>query len=130
MNITIFNRKYWVRRFGEQVNVKGFLKTTHKDIVVSMHVHPVGANTMQALPEGERMVKRLEGHNCDTEIFASNQDSGRKGDLLFYGGAWYECVSAVLWDHTILSHWNYQFTLVPLDSANSIDLSAPVGEPI
>lgn len=129
MNITIFNRKHWVRRFGPQVNVKGFLKASYADMVVSIHVHPVGANTMQALPEGERMVKRLEGHNCDVELYASNQDTGQRGDLLYYHGAWYECVSAVLWDHTLLSHWNYQFTLVPKDVANSLELSPPTGDP-
>ena len=129
MNITLFNRKYWIRRFGEQTNIKGYLVSTHSDFIVSMHVHPVGNNTMQALPEGERMIKRVEGHNCDIELKASNQDLGNRGDLLYYNGAWYECVSAVLWDHTILNHWNYQFTIVPLDAANATDLVAPVGEP-
>ena len=130
MNITIFNRKHWVRRFGEQVNVKGFLKTTYQDMVVSIHVHPVGATTLQALPEGERMLERLEGHNCDTELYCANQSTGQKADLLYYHGNWYQCVSAVLWDHTILNHWNYQFTRVPKDVAGSIDLAAPTGEPI
>ena len=130
MNITLFNRRHWIRRFGEQINVSGYLTTPHEDMVVNIHVHPAGNDTLQGLPEGERGIQRLEAHNCDTELFAANQDTGRKGDLLYYHGEWYECVPAVLWDHTVLSHWNYQFTVVPKDVSGSVDYEPPKGEPL
>ncbi len=124
MNIAIFNREYWVRRFGEQKVVKGYLTSTHEDFKASLDVHPASNDTLQALPEGERKIKRLEGHGTAV-LVASNSDAGTKGDLLYYRDEWYECVSAVYYEHTLLSHWNYQFTLVPNDAHGSIDLEAP-----
>ena len=128
MNIKIFNKRYWARRFGEQVNVKGYLTTPHSDFSVSLNVHPLGNDAIQALPEGERKIKRLEAHGTD-ELRPSNQDAGIKGDLLYYHGYWYECISAVEWDHTMLNHLNYQFVIVPKDAAGTIDLADPVGDP-
>lgn len=120
MNISIFNRKYLIRRFSPQHIVKGYVTAPHEDFEVSLHVHPPGKDTIYALPEGERKVKRLEAHGT-VALQSSNQELGIKGDLLYYYGNWYECVSAVLYDHTILSHWNYEFVLLPDDGAGTID---------
>jgi len=128
MNIRLFNRKYWLRRFGVQKVVKGYLTSGHKDVVVSIHVHPAGTDTISALPEGERRTKRLEGHG-EVDITPANQDTGCKGDLLYYYGDWYECVSSQPWRTTMLSHYNYQFVLVPRDASGVIDMEAPAGDP-
>ena len=124
MNIEIFNKDYTVRRFGEPKEVRGYMTTTHEDMTVSMNVHPLGTDALQALPEGERKIKRLEGHSSQKLIIA-DANSGVKGDLLLYHGEWYECVSAVEWDHTLLSHLNYQFVIVPKDAAGTIDTGFP-----
>ena len=126
MNINLFNKKYWLRHFGEQKNVRGYLTSGREDRVVSLNVHPLSSDQQQTLPEGERKVKHLEAHGT-AELVVANQTTGIKGDLLYYHGEWYECVSAQLWDHTLLSHWNYQFTLVPTDSAGTIDTKDPPG---
>lgn len=122
MNISIFNRNYRVRRFGEQRYVRGYAASCHTDMMVSLHVHPVGKDTIQVTPGGERKVKRLEAHGTDV-LCTANHDAGLKGDLLYYKGAWYECVSAVEYDHTLLSHWNYEFVIVPKDVAGTVDLT-------
>ena len=124
MNIALFNRKYWVRRFGEQRVVRGFVTNDHTDFVASLHVHPSGSDQQQQLPEGERRLKRLEGH-ASIELRVGNEQTHTKGDLLYYHGEWYECVSAQFFDHTLLSHLNYQFVLVPTDGAHSTDLQDP-----
>ena len=124
MNISLFNKLYWIRRFGEQKNIKGYLVSEHHDFGASLNVHPLSTDQMQALPEGQRKVKRLEAG-----LVVADEKLNRKGDLLYYHGDWYECVSSQVWDHTILSHLNYQFVLVPNDAAGSIDLEPPVGEP-
>lgn len=116
MNITLFNKKYWVRRFKEPQNIRGYITADHEDFVASLHIHPMGSDAMLALPEGERKMKHLEGHGTDVLIPAS-EATGVKGDLLYYMGDWYECTAAQPWDHTVLSHLNYQFCLVPTDGA-------------
>ena len=128
MNISLFNKLYWIRRFGEQKNIKGYLTSSYYDFGASLNVHPLSTDSMQALPEGQRKVKRLEAHGTVVLVVA-DENKNQKGDLLYYQGDWYECVSSQVWDHTILSHLNYQFVLVPNDAAGSIDLEPPVGEP-
>lgn len=128
MNITIFNKKYWARRFSDMEIVKGYQTSDHTDFAVSLNVHPMGNDAIQALPEGERMIRRLEAEGTDI-LIPADQDSGTKGDLLYYHGRWYECVAAEEWDHTLLSHINYKFTVVPEDGAGTIDLTPPVGQP-
>lgn len=128
MNISLFNKLYWIRRFGEQKNIKGYMTSDHHDFGASLNVHPLSTDSMQALPEGQRKVKRLEAHSTVVLVVA-DEKKNRKGDLLYYQGDWYECVSSQLWDHTILSHLNYQFVLVPDDAAGSIDLEPPEGDP-
>lgn len=128
MNIRLFNKLYWLRRAGKQRLVKGYLVSGYEDITVSLHVHPLSTNQIQALPEGERKVKRLEGHG-EIELHTGDEAENRKGDLLYYHGDWYECVSCQMYDHTILSHFNYQFVLVPKDASGATDMNPPVGEP-
>ena len=129
MNITLFNRNYWIRRFGEQKEVKGHLVSTYQDFVASLHVHPAGTEAIMELPEGERKIRRLEGHGTSPKLLAASHDDNRKGDLLYYKGEWYECVSSNDYDHTLLAHYNYQFTLIPKDSAGTTDLAPPKTSP-
>lgn len=129
MNIRLFNKNYWIRRFGVQREVKGYLTSGHEDFVASLNVHPLGTDAIQALPEGERKLKRLEAHG-EVALLVGDEKESRKGDLLYYHGDWYECVNSQMWDHTILSHYNYQFVLVPTDAGGSIDLEPPTGDPV
>lgn len=127
-NITLFNKKYVVRHFGEQENINGYLASTYTDCIVSMNVHPLSSDQVQALPEGERNVRHLEGHSSDI-LTTADQKTNTQGDLLYYKGDWYECTSAEEWDHTVLSHRNYKFVLVPNDASNSTDLAPPTLNP-
>ncbi len=129
MNIRLFNKNYWIRRFGVQREVKGYLTSGYEDFVASLNVHPLGTDAIQALPEGERKLKRLEAHG-EVALLVGDEKESRKGDLLYYHGDWYECVNSQMWDHTILSHYNYQFVLVPTDAGGSIDLEPPTGDPV
>lgn len=128
MNIRLFNKLYWLRQAQEQKLVKGHLVSGYEDVAVSLHVHPLSTNQIQALPEGERKMKRLEGHG-EIKLNVGDEAQNRKGDLLYYHGDWYECLSCQLYDHTMLSHYNYQFVLVPRDASGATDLEPPVGEP-
>lgn len=129
MNIRLFNKDYWLRRFGEQREVKGYLTSAYKDCVVSLNVHPLSSDQLQVLPEGERRVKRLEAHG-EYDLRVADQAKNIKGDLLLYHGEWYECISCQKWDHTILTHCNYQFVLVPAEDSRAYDLvKIPTGDP-
>lgn len=127
MNITLFNKTYWIRRFREQEIVDGYVVATYEDFQTSLNVHPLGTDKQMALPEGERKIKRLEAHGSDKKLFTADESAGQKADMLYYDGRWYECVNSQVWDHTFLSHVNYQFVIVPLDAAGTSDLMPPSG---
>lgn len=124
MNIRIFNREYTVRRFGPQENYKGHLYSPYEDFTASLHLHPTGSDQMQANPEGQRRMKHIEGHS-DVELIVANETRNQRGDWVYYRGEWYECTSAMPYDHTLLSHYNYVFVLVPLDAQSNPELAAP-----
>lgn len=127
MNISLFNKPYTIRRFnGEQRIINGYITSHYEDFTASLHIHPLSDDTINALPEGERLIKRLEGHG-NIELRSANQDSDQKGDLLYYDGDWYECESSVKYDHTLLSHWNYKFIIVPDDASGTTDTDPPKG---
>lgn len=126
LNISLFNRKYWVRRFDEQQEIRGYITATHKDFVASLHVHPSGSDKVTAQPEGARKMKYLEGHG-NIPLNVADEAKNQKGDLLFYKGEWYDCVACQCFDHTLLGHYNYQFALVPKDASRSNDVK---GEPV
>ena len=47
MNITLFNKKYWRRRFGEQkVLSNGYIANSFSDKVVSLDVAPMGSDQL------------------------------------------------------------------------------------
>jgi len=130
VNITIFNKKYWRRRFTPQVLLSnGYYANGSSDKVVSLDVTPMGSDQLQALPEGERQFKHLSAYGTD-ELIPADESIGQKGDLLWYHGSWYECTAAQMWDHTMLNHTNYTLVEVPKDASYSADvLNPPTKDP-
>lgn len=103
-----------MRSFGEPIDVRGYqVPSSFTDQTVYIHVHPSGGDQISDRDgAGESVARRLQGHG-EVKINTSNRDTGQKGDMLYYDDHWYECVSCEKWDHTILNHYNYIFTLVP-----------------
>lgn len=107
----IFKNDYTLRRYGEQQLTKGHATSPYTDCIVKLNVQPLSADEMQALPEGERTVKRLKSIGR-YPITAADQYKNTPGDRLFYDGHWYECVSSIRWNHTPLSHHRSEFVIV------------------
>ena len=112
MYIGLFKRRYTIRHYGPQAIVNGYASAPYTDMTARLDVQPLSADDLMALPEGERTVKRVKSYGPD-KLISANEFSGTPADRLFYGGYWYECVSSVMWDHTILSHYKSEFTLLP-----------------
>lgn len=106
--LKLFKRKYIVRRFGEEKIIDGYSHSTYNDIEVSLNVQPLSKEDLKALPEGERTTKRIKAYG-DFVFTAADQANEKKGDWLLYRNRWFECVSAVEWDHTMLSHCESEF---------------------
>ena len=68
-----------------------------------------GADEGAATTSIEEQVKAIGS----TAFTTADEETGKPGDWLYYQGRWYECKSCQLWDHTILSHYESEFTEVP-----------------
>lgn len=125
--LKLFKRKYIVRRFGEDKIIEGYSHSTYNDIEVSLNVQPLSKEDLRALPEGERTTKRIKAYG-DFDFTAADQANEKRGDWLLYYNRWYECVSAVVWDHTTLSHCESEFVeIAASETAPYAAISDPSG---
>jgi len=112
MGIGIFHRPYTIRKHGPQVNVGGYTSASHDDIIVRLNVQPQAPDEYVGDPSGERTIKSLKSWGSD-KLASANEYTGIRGDMLFYHGIWYECTSSVMWDHTMLAHYQSNFVALP-----------------
>ena len=112
MSTDIFRKPCTIRRFSEQEIVRGHAVAGYTDTKTKLNVQPLSPDELQALPEGERSIKRVKAFS-DYPLTAADQYIGQPGDWLFYKGHWYECKSSVQWDHTPLAHFRSEFVIVP-----------------
>ena len=92
--------------------VNGYPSAPYTDGTALLNVQPLSSNDLQALPEGERTVKRVKAYGSE-RLASADEYLGIPGDRLYYHGLWYECKSSVMWDHTLLSHYESEFVLLP-----------------
>lgn len=117
MNITIFNREYTMRRFAQD--------GTYEDSVISVHLHASENGGGSPWAETQGIVRNLQGHGM-VPLREADLEAGTKADRVLYRGRWYECTSSVLYDHTSLAHYNYQFIVTPEDAIDTITIFNPV----
>lgn len=110
--MNIFKKTYKVRTFGEQKKINGYAVSNSSETTALLNVQPLSPNELQALPEGERTIKRIKAFGS-FPFTSANQYTGQQGDQLFYMGHWFECKSSVEWDHTMLAHYRSEFVILP-----------------
>lgn len=109
MLFSFFKHDYVARRLKEDVYSGGYAAPGgHEDFVVTLNVQPLSSDELQALPEGERTIKRIKAIGVN-QFNPTDEETGTQGDRLYYEEKWYECKSCQLWDHTILSHYESEF---------------------
>lgn len=117
MNITIFNRDYLMRRYEAD-------GVTYSEKHINIHLHEDEHGSGQ-WPETQGTVRTIAGHGMEA-LREADLEAGTKGDRVFFCGRWYECVSSVLYDRTVLSHYNYRFVVTPEDAIDVITIFNPV----
>ena len=112
--IGIFRKPYIVRKFGEQTVVNGYASSTYMDKTMRLNIQPQAPDSFEGREEGDTTLKRLKSWGAN-KLTSADEYEGIPGDLLFYQGIWYECLSSVMWDHTLLSHYQSDFVNLPAD---------------
>lgn len=117
MGMGIFRRAFVIRRFGAENIVNGYGIAQYRDEIATLNVQPLSKDELSALPSGVNRVKRMKAFG-DLVFTTADQTAGKRGDWLWYQGKmdpeghWYECVSSLGWDHTMLGHCRSEFVLV------------------
>jgi len=84
-----------------------------------LDVQTVNPNNMEAPAEGYRTSKRIKAFG-DFMFQADDQTTETPGDLLWYAGEWYRCISSVYKEHTIVHHCRSDFASVPSTESGPI----------
>ena len=114
MPLDIFRKSYVVRKREPQKVINGHAASAFSDINVRLNVQPKTPNKLESNEEGDLTVKRLNAWGND-ELASADELTGTPGDLLFYKGRWYECVSCVERHNTPLGHFQSEFAAMPSD---------------
>ena len=72
MILDIFRKKYTIRRHSEQQIVRGHAVYDYDELQTLLNVQPLNPDEIQALPEGERSVKRVKAF-VDYPLTAADQ---------------------------------------------------------
>lgn len=105
----MFSSQYTIRRYGK-ADQDGC--HPYRDIAVRLNIQSLNARELEALPEGERSLRRVKSLG-KSEIHTVNQQAGTPADRLYYQGEWYECEQASQWQHTPIGHWECQWVVLP-----------------
>ena len=108
--LNIWKKWYPLRRFEGQTFVKGHAIRQYSDMRVYLDVQPQGNDTVVA-EDGKRRFANIISYG-KAMIRVENVDAGILGDWLWYEGAWYECKSSLMYEHTPLAHYTCTFVLV------------------
>ena len=81
-----FKHQYVARRLKPDTNCGGYSAPGgHEDFLVTLNVQPLSSDELQALPEGERSVKRIKAIG-ETKFKPADEETGTEGDRLHYDG--------------------------------------------
>lgn len=119
---SIWKRPYTLRRYKKQKNRRGYFGRGYTETTVMLNVQTVNANAV-VTKEGKRPTKSIKAFGS-FPIKAADVKTATQGDRLFFEGEWYECTSCVHKEHTPLTHYLSQFTLVS-EAIPEEDLTPP-----
>lgn len=109
--IAFFKKPYTVKRYGSQKNVDGYATAGYADIEnILLDVQEI-SDTSTNEPSGSRNSKRI--CSFGQFKFTAAEYPKTKGDKIKYNDKWYECVSCVERDNTLVHHFYAEFVLCP-----------------
>lgn len=107
MSLGIWMRKHTFRRFADPVSKGGYSLSGHKDISIPADVQTI-SKALKTDTDGDYPLQRLKVFSND-EILTADEKTGRKADLLWFQGKWFECRSSRLSENTMLRHYTCEF---------------------
>lgn len=105
--MVLFSKPKLLRRFNSPEVVDGYYSASYTDMTVPMDIQ-ASENAIKTNPEGDKAVEKLNAFS-DEEIYVDCSETGRKADMLWHNGKWYQARSSVLCENTLLKHWESTF---------------------
>ena len=112
VGLSIFRKPYTVRQHGVETRKRGLASSPYTDVKMSLNIQPQAPDSFEGREEGDVTVKQLKSWG-NKRLTSADEHNNVPGDLLFYQGAWYECISSVSWSHTPLAHYQSDFVILP-----------------
>lgn len=107
MLLNIWQKPRTVRRFSSSESANGYEFTSHEDLTLLADVQ-TSQRHQKTEDDGDSLFQTLKVFSND-EFQTADEATGRRADLLWFQGKWFECRSSILSDNTILSHWTSEF---------------------
>ena len=108
MGLRLWKKNHLIRRFGEPVAVEGYVAEDYEDIIIKADVQTTSRMT-NTETFGERSFQQVKMFS-DFEINVSDDNTGVRGDWLWFQNKWFQCTSSRLSENTFLKHWTSTFT--------------------
>lgn len=77
------------------------------DIVIKMDVQTLKKSHTTS-DDGDYTLQRVKAFS-DDQVFTADQLTQKRADCLWFQGKWFECVSCILSENTVLKHYTSEF---------------------
>lgn len=109
--MTFFKRKVKIRRHSDTSVINGYHTAAWSEFYADVNVQESN-NNMRPNEEGKSDSMSITTYS-DCEFKIADNLNQANADMLEYNSNWYECVSCVFYDNTILKHYTSQWNRLP-----------------
>lgn len=110
MPLGLWRKEHIIRRYSGCMEVQdGYaIPESYNDMIILMDVQTTkkGHTTDES---GDYTLQHLKAFS-DDEVMTASEVGKQRADCLWYQGKWFECVSSVLSENTILRHYTSEWT--------------------
>ena len=109
MPLGLWRKKHTIRRFNGCMEVQdGYaIPESYNDIIILMDVQTTKKGHVTD-ESGDYTLQRLKAFS-DDEVMTASEAEKRRADCLWFQGKWFECVSSILSENTVLKHYTSEW---------------------
>ena len=109
MPLGLWRKKHIIRRFSGCIEVRdGYaIPESYNDMIMLMDVQTTKKGHITD-ENGDYTLQRLKSFS-DDEVMTASETEKRRADCLWFQGKWFECVSSILSENTVLRHYTSEW---------------------
>ena len=109
MPLGLWRKKHIIRRFNGCIEVRdGYaIPESYNDMIMLMDVQTTKKGHITD-ENGDYTLQRLKSFS-DDEVMTASEAEKRRADCLWFQGKWFECLSSILSENTVLRHYTSEW---------------------